>query len=222
MLLEFESLLTHDLRQIYKNLTTPLKIQAYLDSLPYISEELNRSPLRVMCDHQAHCLDGALFGAAALRHLGYPPMIVDLVPEPGTDDDHVLAIFTRHSLLGAVAKSNFTGLRYREPIYRSLRELVMSYFDDYYNIKGEKTLRAYTHPLVLSRFDRYAWMWSEEGVERVSQRLYSLKPIFLLSPESAAELAPVERLSYEAGMLGTNYEGLFKPDEDSIIKTARP
>ena len=202
-----------ELRHVLDNLTAPPEIQSYLDSLPYIGEELNRSPLRVVRDRQCHCLDGGLFGALALSRLGYPALILDLVPEPDMDDDHVLALFQRDGLWGAVAKSNFVGLRYRDPVYRSLRELVMSYFEPCYNLNAQKTLRAYTRPLHLSHYDRYGWMWSEAGVERVVARLYSLKPIPLISPQSAAILALVDERSYQAGMLGTNYEGLFKPKE---------
>lgn len=202
-----------DLQRVLHDLTTPPEIQAYLDSLPYVGEELNRSPLRVARDRQCHCLDGGLFGALALSRLGYPALILDLVPEPEMDDDHVLALFQRDGLWGAVAKSNFVGLRYRDPIYRSLRELVMSYFEQDYNLNAQKTLRAYTRPLHLSHYDRYGWMWSEAGVERVVARLYSLKPIPLISPQSAATLAPVAARSYQAGMQGTNYEGLFKPEK---------
>ncbi|MBN2550997.1 MAG: hypothetical protein JXB15_17670 [Anaerolineales bacterium] len=207
----FKNPLEPDLLDIFSSLTTPLQIQDWLDSIPYVGEELNRSPLRVVRDRQAHCLDGGLFAAAALRMIGYPALILDLVPEPGTDDDHVLALFQQSGLWGALAKSNFSGLRYREPLYRSLRELCMSYFEDFFNVQGQKTLRGYTRPMDLSRFDRYDWLHRETGVEAISTRLYSLKSIPLLSAESAAALAPVDRRSYEAGLLGTNYEGLFKP-----------
>ena len=108
------------------------------------------------------------------------------------------------------AKSNFSGLRYREPIYRSLRELAMSYFEDFFNSQGEKTLRAYTRPLNLASYDRYGWVWSEAGVARISKRLYSLKPIPLITAQQAAALSPVDARSYTAGMYGTDPAGLFK------------
>jgi hypothetical protein len=200
-----------ELQKVLKKLNTPVKIQAYLDSLPYVGEELNRSPLRVVRDQQCHCLDGGLLGALALRELGHPALILDLVPAPDTDDDHVLALFRHNGLWGAVAKSNFSGLRYRDPIYRSLRELVMTYFEAYFSVNAKKTLRAYTRPLDLSRYDRYDWMCSESGVERVVERLYSLKPIPLIDSDSVAILAETDERTYKAGMLGTNYEGLYKP-----------
>ena len=140
----FKVRLTSEQRGAWQSLTSPANIQAFLDTIPYSAEDANRSPLRVLQERQAHCLDGGLFAAAALRQLGHPPLIVDLLPDPGTDDDHVLAIFRRNGCFGAVAKSNFAGLRYREPVYRSLRNLVMSYFEVYFNVRGEKTLRSYT------------------------------------------------------------------------------
>ncbi|MHB0967379.1 MAG: hypothetical protein ACYC36_13095 [Bellilinea sp.] len=200
-----------ELFSLFRQLKTPPDIQLYLDSLPYIGEELNRSPLRVMRDRQCHCLDGALLAALALEQLGFAARIIDLVPEPDTDDDHVLAIFRINGCYGAIAKSNFVGLRYREPIYRSLRELAMSYFEVFFNIKGQKTLRAYTRPLNLARYDRFDWQATETGVEKVTHALYSLKPVALVDAAQADGLSLVDKRSYEAGMLGTNLDGLYKP-----------
>ncbi|MDX9954041.1 MAG: hypothetical protein RBT75_08095 [Anaerolineae bacterium] len=208
---QFESLLTPEELQAFRDLNSPAAIQAYLDETPYSAEERTRSPLNVMRDRVAHCLDGGLFAAAALRRLGYPPLLVDMLPEPETDDDHVLAIFKEHGCLGAVAKSNFVGLRYREPIYRTVRELVLSYFEAYYNVNGKKTLRAYTRIFNLARFDRHNWMWDETGVEIVEQRLYSLKSTPLITPEMTAQLQPVDPLTYRAGMLVVNPAGLYRP-----------
>ncbi|OQA22757.1 MAG: hypothetical protein BWY63_00657 [Chloroflexi bacterium ADurb.Bin360] len=208
---QFESLLTLEELQAFRNLNSPAAIQAYLDETPYSAEERTRSPLNVMRDRVAHCLDGGLFAAAALRRLGYPPLLVDMLPEPETDDDHVLAIFKEHGCLGAVAKSNFVGLRYREPIYRTVRELVLSYFEAYYNVNGKKTLRTYTRIFDLARFDRHNWMWDETGVEIVERHLYSLKSIPLITPEMTAQLQPVDPLTYQAGMLVVNPAGLYRP-----------
>lgn len=209
--MEFESRLQKSERELYEGLSSPLAVQIFLDSLPYVGEDLNRSPLRVMQDGQCHCLDGGILAALVLRKLGFPSLILDLVPEPNIDDDHVLAIFRKGGCYGAVAKSNFVGLRYREPVYRSLRELVMSYFEEFYNIDGIKTLRGYTRPLDLSRFDRYEWATRESGVERITSALYSRRSIPVIDSIQAASLSPVDRRSYEAGMLGTNFDGLYKP-----------
>lgn len=196
---------------LWKSLDTPAKIQAYLDQTPYSPQDDNRSPLSVMRDHLAHCLDGGLFAAAALRRLGYDPLIVDLLPDPGMDDDHVLAIYRLNGYYGAIAKSNFVGLRYREPIYRTLRELVLSYFENFYNLNGIKTLRSYTRPINLSRFDALNWEWSDTRLLVIEKYLKKLKGIRLLTPEMTAGLLPVDNLSYQAGMLGSNPDGIYKP-----------
>ena len=196
---------------LWKSLDTPAKIQAYLDQTPYSPQDDNRSPLSVMRDHLAHCLDGGLFAAAALRRLGYDPLIVDLLPDPGMDDDHVLAIYRLNGYYGAIAKSNFVGLRYREPIYRTLRELVLSYFENFYNLNGIKTLRSYTRPINLSRFDALNWEWSDTRLLVIEKYLKKLKGIRLLTPEMTAGLLPVDNLSYQAGMLGSNPDGIYRP-----------
>lgn len=194
-----------------ESLKTPFEIQEFLDSLPYSPEERNRCPLSVLRERKAHCLDGALFAAAALRYIGHPPLLVDMFPEPGSDDDHVLALYRFEGHYGAVAKSNFSGLRFREPVYRSLRELVMSYFEPFFNRYGQKTLRSYTRPLRLERLDRLGWMWADSGADVVERRLLGLKRIPLLSKGMIAALSPVDRRSYEAGMHGVLEEGLYKP-----------
>ena len=116
-----ETHLTPDLCDLLRGLDTPVKIQAFLDTCSYVAEYDNRCPARVLAERRAHCLDGGLFGAMALRRLGFPPLVVDIFPDPGMDDDHVLAIFKVAGRYGAVAKSNFVGLRYRDPVYLTLR-----------------------------------------------------------------------------------------------------
>ncbi len=195
---------------IYTSLETPFAIQAYLDSLPYVGEDRNRSPLAVMQDCQCHCLDGGLLAALALQRIGFAPRIIDLVPEPYTDDDHVLAIYQIDGHYGSVAKSNFSALRFREPVYRSIRELVMSYFDVFFNVDGLKTMRGYTRPLNLTAFDRFAWQTTDAGVEQVSQRLYALKPVPVVTPTMVARLSKMDERAYQANMIGVNMDGLYK------------
>jgi hypothetical protein len=168
-----------------------------------------------MAERQAHCLDGALFAAFALRRLGHPPVIVDLLPDPGTDDDHVLAIYRCGEGFGALAKSNFTGLRLREPVYRSLRELVMSYFDFYFNVDGIKTLRFYTPQVHLERLDHLGWRTSDAGVDAIEKHLYTLSKIPLLTPEMIAALNPADPLTYRAGTMVVNPAGLYKPQNSN-------
>ncbi|MFB3812574.1 MAG: hypothetical protein ACE14L_00560 [Terriglobales bacterium] len=137
---------TRELRRL-RALRTPVLIQRFLDDLPYHHGTTAWSPRRVLREGTAHCLEGAIFAAAALRVNGFEPLLWDL--EAVRDVDHVLAVYRYDGHWGAVAKSNFTGLRFREPVYRNLRELAMSYFDLYYNLRGERTLRAYSRPVNL-------------------------------------------------------------------------
>ena len=126
---------------------------------------------------------------------GYPPLLVDL--EAVRDDDHVLAVFRRGGHWGALAKSNYSGLRYREPVYRTLRELAMSYFEHYFNLKGEKTLRRYSRPVNLARFDRIGWMTSEEDVWAIPEHLVTISHTPLLSREQERSLAAWMRASWQ-------------------------
>jgi hypothetical protein len=210
---QFEAQLTDARRTMLDELTTPAAIQAYLDSIPYAPENRNRCPLNVLRDCRAHCLDGALFAAMALRYIGQPPLVIDLLPEPGTDDDHVLAIYKRDDCFGAIAKSNYTGLRFREAVYRMLRELVMSYFEVFYNTHGAKTLRSYTRPLNLHAFDPLHWTWDDAGADAIEAHLKTLRQIPVVTPSMVAHLSPVDACSYEAGMLGANPDGLYTPKE---------
>ena len=150
---DFNRALSNYERQNMARLSTPNKIQTFIDELAYNTEVTYRCPLRVLRERIAHCLDGALFAAVALRRLGYPPLILYMISND-RDDDHLLALFKRDGRWGAVAKSNVVGLRFREPIYRTLRELVMSYFEQYTNVERKKTLRSYTVPLNLKAFDK--------------------------------------------------------------------
>jgi hypothetical protein len=189
--------------KVFRSLKTPLKIQQFLDHLAYNKEVGGitcRSPRRVVRDRTAHCMEGALMGAAALRMLGHPPLILDF--EAVRDDDHVIAIFRRDGHWGAVAKSNYSGLRYREPVYRTLRELAMSYFEHYYNLRREKTLRNYSRPVNLKRFDRSHWMTSEEDVWEIPEYLTTIYHTPLVSPKLVARLEKVDERLFAAGLVG--------------------
>lgn len=208
--ISFEKALNNQELQTMSKLNSPNKIQAFLDAIPYSSESIYRCPLQVLRDRVANCFDGALFAAAALRQIGFPPLILDMIPD-SRDDDHVLALYKQDGHWGAIAKSNFVGLRFREPIHRNLRELVLSYFDQYYNIKREKTLRGYTLPLNLKTFDKFDWMVSDKSMERIAQRLDEIRRFFLLTPKMIAGLSTVDERLYKAGLQGANEAGLYKP-----------
>lgn len=195
-------------RATLRRLSTPARIQGFLDELAYRTEDTPAAPRRVLAERRAHCLDGALLAAAALRRLGHEPMVLGMWAV--RDDGHVIAVYRKGAAWGAVAKSNFTGLRYREPVYGSVRELVMSYFEDYFNADGERTLRMHTPPLKLARFDRLGWELRDDAVDAVDAALKALPDRHLLTPAQARGLARVDRRSMAAGMLGTVAEGLFK------------
>ena len=217
-IVEFEDRLPKTQRAVFKGLKSPAAVQEYLDSLPYIAEELDRSPLRVMTDGQAHCLDGCILAALALWRMGFSPLILDLVPASGSDDDHVLALFQVEGGWGALAKSNYPALRYREPVHRSLRELAMTYFEFFFNLKREKTLRGYTRPLDLRRFTNPSWMWDETGIKKIAKRFYSLKPIPLILETSAAHLNLVDERSYKAGTYGTDFSWSYGGRPEGLEK----
>jgi len=214
---DFDQVLTKSERQVLAQLTTPSKIQAFLDGFPYLAEPVYRCPLRVFRERIAHCFDGALFAAAALRRLGHPPLVLEMIPND-RDDDHMLALYRRNGHWGAVAKSNFVGLRFREPIYRTLRELMMSYFEQFYNLEREKTLRGYTVPLNLKAFDRFKWMTSDEPLERIGKQLDKIRKVRLLTRRMVAGLSLIDERSYQAGLLGANKIGLYRPPKKGIKK----
>ena len=195
--------LTRAETSLLRRLSTPDKVQRYLDGLVYNVERRGdtvRSPRRVMRDRTAHCAEGAFFAAAAFRINGRPPLLVDL--EADNDDDHVLAVYRDRGLWGSVAISKFSGLRFRAPVYRTVRELVMSYFEDYFNWDGDRTLRAYSRPLSLARFDRINWMTAEEDLWPVIDWLTEAGHTPLLARRVANRLPRVDRRSFQAGVLG--------------------
>jgi len=138
--------------------------------------------------------------AAALSYHGDPPLLVDLAAV--RDDDHVLAVFRRKGLWGAVAKSNYSGLRSREPVYRTLRELVMSYFEHYYNLRGEKTLRGYSRPVNLDRFRQKLWISAPKDVWFIPEYLCEIGHFAIAPDTSIRMLNRMDRRLFAAGRLG--------------------
>ena len=181
-------------------LKTPAQIQRFLDALPYQYGNTAWSPQRALRERKGHCLEGALLAAAALRLNGHQPLLMDL--EAVQDDDHVIALYRERGLWGGIAKSNFAGLRFRAPIYRTLRELALSYFENYYNLRGERTLRSYSTPVNLARLDSQHWMTSEKDVWCVPDLLIAARHYPLFPHKLAPTLPRLDRRSFEAGMHG--------------------
>ncbi|HEX2919545.1 MAG TPA: hypothetical protein VHO50_00105 [Bacteroidales bacterium] len=196
-------------QNFFKTIKEPWDIQKYLDSFEYNPKYECRSPRYVIRSKSAHCFEGALFSAAALRFLDYKPLIVDM--KAYNDDDHVIAVFKEDNYWGAVAKSNFTTLRYREPVYRSIRELIMSYFDFYFNTNGEKSLRSYSRPLDLSIYDSKNWMTSDEDLEYIGDKLEKMHHFNVAGDKQIKRLNKASEPMIKAGLLGSNEAGLFKP-----------
>jgi Transglutaminase-like superfamily len=183
-----------------RGLKTPALIQKFVDGLTYQYANTAWSPARVLRERKGHCLEGALVAAAALRVNGHPAQLMDL--EGHQDDDHVVALYRERGLWGGIAKSNFAGLRFRAPIYRTLRELALSYFEHYYNLRGERTLRSYAGPVNLQRLDGEGWMTSEKNVWRVPELLIAARHYPLFPHRVARTLPRLDRRSFEAGMHG--------------------
>src|SRR5436190_12145662 len=181
-------------------LKSPVGIQKFLDDLPYNLRYTARSPKKVLHDRTASCLEGGIFAAAALRVLGFPPLIFDL--EADQDTDHVLAVFKVRGCWGALAKSNFSGCRYREPVYRTLRELAMSYFNIYFNLRGERTLRRFSQPVDLSRFDHQHWMTSQRSIWFIAEHLCTIPHRSLLTQAQSRLLTKIDQRTRAAEMLG--------------------
>src|SRR6266403_1139310 len=188
-----------ELRQL-RALKTPVGVQRFLDDMPYHLAGTAWSPRKVLHERTAHCLEGAIFAAAALRVLGFPPLILDL--EADQDTDHVLAVFKMRGHWGAIAKSNFSGCRYREPVYRTLRELALSYFNIYFNLRFERTLRRYSRPVNLARFDHLNWMTTNKPVWFIAEHLCEIPHISLLTSSMKKNLNRLDPRSVAGEMVG--------------------
>ena len=186
---------------IFRQLSTPEKVQRFLDEeILYDPSVSCRSPRRVLHERRGHCVEGALLAATALRIHGHPPLLLDLQAQ--RDDDHVLTLFRRDNLWGAIAKSNYSGLRYREPVYKTLRELAMSYFEHYFNPRGERTLRGYSRPIHLHRFDPTGWMTAEEDPWQIPNYLTTVSHTPLIPRKVVARLTHLDSRLKAAGEYG--------------------
>jgi hypothetical protein len=189
--------------RILRSFRRPIDIQRFRDEKVAYNKEPGGvtcySPRTVMKLRLAHCMEGATFAAAALEFLGHAPRIVDLTAT--RDSDHVLAVFQQSGRWGAIAKSNFSGLRYREPVYWNVRELAMSYFENYFNLRRERTLRGYSIPVSLRRFDGTGWRTTTEPIWEIPIHLTEIEHLNLISP--AQKLTRVDGRTFQAGLVGS-------------------
>lgn len=188
--------------RLLRSLSTPGKIQDFLNAVPFNAVDGNEtclSPRMVMRERRAQCMEGAMFAALALRVHGHRPLLLDLVAHE-SDADHVVAVFKIGNGWGAISKTNHAVLRYREPVYRDVRELAMSYFHEYFlQGTGKKTLRAFGGPLDLRRFDKRDWMTSEEPVWFVPEALVDVPHTSILTSAQVRRLRAAETIELAAG-----------------------
>ena len=195
---------------LLKRFRRPHDIQVFLNEVSYKPEPGTISPAQVIRRRAANCFEGALFAAAALRVMGHRPLIVDMVAV--NDDDHVIALFRQGRFYGAVAKSNTTMLRYREPVFRSLRELAMSYFPFYFNTRGQMTLRSYSNPVALSKFDGRDWMTTDENLDYIGDYLYEVKHHEILDKKMVRSLDRADGDLVDMCFSGAVKDGVYKPE----------
>ncbi len=189
--------------RILKKLNTPQKIQDFLDKMPINFEkngDTSYAPLTVLKKRTCHCNEGAVLAALALRAQGYPPLLVDLTASKN-DFDHVVAVFQKEGKWGAISKTNHAVLRYREPVYASIHELVMSYFHEYTDDLGRKNLRSFSKPVNLKRFDKRGWMTTEEEIWYIPEYLVEVKHYPLLTSKQIRNLRRADKIEIAAGKI---------------------
>lgn len=189
------------------SLRTPERVQDLLDALPYRCADGHLSARAALRDNMTHCFDGSLLAAAALRRAGYAPALIDLCAV--RDDDHMICAFRHRGLWGAVAKSNFPGLRFREPIYRTPRELVLSYFEFYFNMEGEKSLRRYSRPFVLPDPSRLNWETDDSQGDRIVDLITQARHYEILAPRQERTLRPLDKRLFKSQLVGVNRRGVY-------------
>ena len=186
-----------------KRLTTPIKIQNFLDSIPFNfeeKEETHMSPRSVLKARRASCIEGALLAATALWLIGEKPLLMDFRARPD-DDDHVVALYKRNGYWGLISKTNHPTIRFRDPVYKTLRELALSYFHEWFlNTTGEKTLESYSEPLDLSRFG-IAWVTETQDLWWLDKKLDDLPHHSLVPRANRTYIRKADRMELRAGRL---------------------
>jgi hypothetical protein len=186
-----------------ERLSTPFAIQAFLNAIP-INHELTGETVHsvrgVLRHRKAHCIEAALLAACALWIHGEPPLVMHLDCDP-CDYPHIVALFRRGRAWGAISKSNGAYLRYRDPVYRTLRELAMSYVHEYFDKRGHKTLRSYSGAFDLRRIDPALWVSNENACWVAHDRLAALRHYPLMTDRQARSLAPRDAFERQSAKL---------------------
>jgi hypothetical protein len=190
---------------LLKRLNTPAKVQDYLETLAPNFEEKGEtcmSPRRVMREKKAHCMEGALFAALALSYHGHKPLLLDLkVINKRIDDDHVVALFREKGYWGAISKTNHAVLRYREPVYKTLRELALSYFHEYFTHKGVKTLSSFSRPFDLRKFNSRGWITDEKELWYLPKALDASPHVLIIEKSARKKFRKAHPVEIKAGKI---------------------
>lgn len=186
--------------KLFKKLNSPAKIQDYLNTLKHNKKDTWRSPRNVIKHKEAYCIEGAVLAAAILEFHGHKPLIMD-IRGVDPDVDHVIAPFKLNGYWGAISKTNYAVLRYREPVYKTLRELVMSFFHEYFLDSGKKTLRDYSVPLNLDKFKKQNWQTSEKSLENIAEHIDTVKHISIINKKQIKNLRKADSLEIAVGKL---------------------
>lgn len=189
-------------KDLLKKLNTPVKVQDFLNGLKFNFEkngETLKSPIMTLRKKEAHCFEGALLAAYILSLHGHKPLILHLQTTKG-DFDHIITLFKQNNLWGALSKTNHAVLRYREPIYKNVRELVMSYFHEYFLDNGKKTLRKYSRPLNLNVFEK-GWELEDGDLWGIDEELDKIKHYDILSKAAIKNLRKADKIEIEAGKI---------------------
>ena len=194
--------LGHEEFEIFKKLSTPAKVQDYLDAFPINFEksgETYRSPLITIRRNEAHCMEGAMLAASIFWYHGEAPLVMNLQT---TRDDvgHVVALFRRGGKWGAVSKTNHAVLRYRDPVYATARELAMSYFNEYFLDSGKKTLRSFSEPFDLRTYGT-EWLASRKHLWNIVYGLMDSKHTDIIGSKEAKYLRPADQIEIQAGKI---------------------
>lgn len=188
--------------KLFRRLNSPQKIQDYINSIPFNFDERPGtclSPRLVFNKNIADCVEGAILASAILEFQGHKPLLLDLrsVKNP-YDYDHVVSVFKVDRFFGAISKTNHAVLRYRDPIYKTIRELVMSYFNEYFLEDGKKTLREYSDLLDLNKFNKINWRTTEKDLHQILDKLDTIKHHQILNKKQIKNLRKVDKIEIDA------------------------
>ncbi len=187
-------------KKLFKRLNSPAKIQDYLNTLKHNKKDTWCSPRSVIQNGEAYCFEGAVLAAAILEFHGHKPLLLDI---RGTDNDfdHVVAPYKQKGYWGAISKTNHAVLRYREPVYKTLRELVLSYFHEYFLDTGIKTMRDYSVPVNLHRFNKDNWQTTQNNLEHIAEYIDTVKHFRILQSWQIRNLRKADPIEITAGKL---------------------